>query len=81
MTKQLPYITYDIAIASALVSKGYQIEVIDRTHPKKAKFVFYPATNLHSSVELYWNDELELNARTLLDNLKMLKNRLYSQTT
>lgn len=75
----VPFVTYDINIASALVSKGYQIERIDRHNPNKARFYFSAAHGLHESVELYWNDQLKLNARTLLDNLKMLKNRLYSQ--
>ena len=79
MIKKLPLFTYDIGVASALISKGYQIENIDRKNPKKALFKFYSSESIQNTMEQYWKDDLKINARTLLDNLKMLKNRLYSQ--
>ena len=79
MTKSLPFFTYDIGIAAALISKGYQIDHIDRKNPKKVCFKFCSSNYIQETVDLYWNDGLEINARTLLDSLKMLKNRLYSQ--
>ena len=72
------FITYDIGLAAALVTLGYALWDIDKSNPKKSQFIFKRDEHIDKMVNQYWDDKLTLPARSLLDNLKMLKNRLYS---
>lgn len=82
MTKQLPidyYYTFDLGAATALVSAGFQLAHLDKNNPRKVQFAFLRETGIEKVVDEYWADSLEVNARSFFDNLKMLKNRLYSE--
>lgn len=73
------YATTDLGLASSLVALGYELHTLERTiNPKKARFIFRRVPTIETSTNNYWNDRLELNARTLFDAQKMIKNRLYS---
>ena len=65
-TQNTPFTTYDIAMASSLIIKGFKLQSYHFLHSGKAYFTFHPATSLEEAIELYWNDRLLLNARTLL---------------
>lgn len=85
-TQDLPqeekYATTDLGLASSLVVLGYELHTLERTiNPKKARFIFRRIPTIETSANKYWNDQLELNARTLFDAQKMIKNRLYSDET
>jgi len=73
------YQTYDLGCASALVSAGFEIASIDKTNLRKVQFKFHKEIKLEETVEKYWADKLKINARTFFDNVKMLKNRIYSE--
>jgi hypothetical protein len=82
-TAELPpesrYSSTDLGLASSLVALGYELHTLERTiNPKKARFIFRRVPTIETSANNYWNDHLELNARTLFDSQKMIKNRLYS---
>jgi hypothetical protein len=70
--------TFDLGLASSLTSLGYELVGLNKSNPKKAQFIFKRDGNTEKTVSDYWNGNLELNARVLFDNQKMLKNRLYS---
>ncbi len=72
------FITFDIGLASALVTLGYTLFDVDKTNPKKSQFIFKRDEQIDKMVKKYWDNTLTLHARSLVDNLKMLKNRLYS---
>lgn len=72
------FITYDIGLASALVTLGYTLVDVDKTNPRKSQFIFHRDEQIDKIVNKYWDNTLTLPARSLIDNLKMLKNRLYS---
>lgn len=72
------FITYDIGLASALVTLGYTLWDVDKSNPKKSQFIFRRDEHIDKMINQYWDDKLTLPARSLLDNQKMLKNRLYS---
>lgn len=71
--------TYDLGAAASLVSAGFQIVSLDKTNPRKAHFIFRREIGIEKVVDDYWADRLEVKARSFFDNLKMLKNRLYSE--
>ena len=70
--------TYDLGIATVLVTLGYRLYELDRGNPKKVRFVFKEEEGIEQAMLDYWNDEIKLSAQTLLNNQKMLKNRIYS---
>lgn len=72
------FITYDIGLASALFTLGYNLFDVDKTNPQKSKFIFKRDNQIDKMIQRYWDNKLTLPARSLLDNQKMLKNRLYS---
>ena len=72
------FITYDIGLAAALVTLGYTPYNVDKTNPKKGQFIFIRDEHIDKMINDYWDDKLILHARSLLNNQKMLKNRLYS---
>jgi hypothetical protein len=72
------FITYDIGLAAAVVTLGYDLWDVDKTNQKRSKFIFRRDEHIDKMVQEYWDNKLLLPARSLLDNQKMLKNRLYS---
>ncbi len=72
------FLTFDLGLATCLVSLGYELWSLDKTNPKKVQFIFKRADSIDMVVNDYWQDDLKINARTLFDNQKMLKNRIYS---
>ena len=72
------FLTFDLGLATCLVSLSYELWNLDKTNPKKVQFIFKRANGIDMVVNDYWQDNLKINARTLFDNQKMLKNRIYS---
>lgn len=73
------FLTFDLGLASALATLGYELWEIDKTNPKKSQFIFRRDNKIDKAVSDYWNNNLQVNARSIVDNQKMIKNRLYSQ--
>lgn len=78
ITKNKYLHTFDIGLSAVIISKGYPLISVDKSNPKKVQFVFQKSNKLNSIVENYWSKTLEIEPQTLLSNLKMLKNRIYS---
>ncbi len=81
MTKiinQKPFQTYDLGISAALITLGYRLLDLDKSNPRKVQFHFIFEESIEEVVNSYWSDNLEVNPRTYFDNIKMLKNRLYT---
>ncbi len=70
--------TFDLGLATTLTTLGYKLLELDKTNPKKVRFVFKEEKNIEQIMLKYWNDEITLPALSLFNNLKTLKNRLYS---
>lgn len=71
-------LTFDIGLSAVIVSRGFPLVSVNKSNPKKVQFVFQKSNELNSIVEKYWTKSLEIEPQTLLSNLKMLKNRIYS---
>jgi len=72
------FYTFDLGCSAALISVGFELISLDKTNPKKVQFIFRRKVGIEKVVDNYWADRLEVKARTFFDNVKMLKNRLYS---
>lgn len=71
--------TYDLGVSTALLCSGFELLSLNRTNPRKVLFIFRKAKNIDETANTYFADRLELNARAFFDQLKALKNRLYSE--
>ena len=77
MVSKAEYKTNDLALAAAIVSSGAQLVRTERLNAQKVTFIFYDEGNLTNIIDAFWADRLTINARTMFDNIKMLKTRIY----
>ena len=73
------FYSFDLGLATALITAGFSLVSLDRQNLRKAQFVFRRGDGMDEVVDAYWADNLEVKARKYFDTLKMLKNRLYSE--
>lgn len=71
--------SYDLGACAALVSVGYELISLDKTNPRKVLFIFQNEHGIEQTVKDYWSDKLQVNARSMFDNIRMLKNQIYSE--
>lgn len=79
MEKQKTYLIYDLGCSAAIIAAGYELMNLDRTNPSRVGFIFENSEPLQSDVNAYWANRLSVDARTLNENSKMLKTRIYSE--
>lgn len=72
------YQTADLGCAAAIISAGFDLTNLDKENIRKVRFIFQRTNGIEEAVHNYWSDSLRINARTMVDNIKMLKNRIYS---
>lgn len=70
--------TFDLGLATTLITLDYKLLELDKTNPKKVRFIFKEEKNIEQTMLKYWNNKITLPALSLFNNLKTLKNRLYS---
>jgi len=75
---QNEFSTFDLGLATVLMTLGYELLELDKSNPKKVRFVFQREKNIEQTMTDYFNDKIKLPAQTLFNNQKNLKNRLYS---
>ena len=73
------FYSFDLGLATALITAGFSLISLERENLRKAQFVFRRGDGMDDVVDAYWADNLEVKARRYFDTLKMLKNRLYSE--
>ena len=71
--------TYDLGVSTALLCTGFELLSLNKTNPRKVLFIFRREENIDETANAYFADQLKLNARAYFDQLKALKNRLYSE--
>lgn len=80
MSMNNDFSTYDLGLASVLLSLGFALVELDKGNPRKVRFVFLRTEKIDAAIGKYWSNELKINAQTLLNSQKALKNRIYSDT-
>jgi hypothetical protein len=72
------YATFDLGCAAALVTADFELLTLDRANPRKVRFIFHRGAGIEKVADDFWSDRLEQKSRSFWDNIKNLKNRLYS---
>lgn len=75
---QKQFSTFDLGLVASLISTGFPLLDLDKSNPKKVQFLFEDSNDIQAVIKDYWLDNLQVNARTYFDNLKAVKNRIYS---
>lgn len=75
---QNEFSTFDLGLATVLVTLSYELLRLDKSNPKKVSFIFKNDENIEQVMTDYFNDKIKLPAQTLFNNQKNLKNRIYS---
>lgn len=70
--------TFDLGCSATLISVGFELMSLDKSNPRKVLFVFKNQVGIDEIVNDYFSGKLQVSARALFDNIKMLKNRIYS---
>lgn len=79
MSKKLStFSSYDLGLATTLVTLKYELIKLDKTDPKKVRFVFKETKDIEQTMLGYWNNEITVPALSFFNNLKTIKNRIYS---
>ena len=73
------FATFDLGCSAALITAGFELLTLDKANLRKVQFVFRRKVGIEKIVDDYWADRLEVKARSFFDNVKMLKNRIYSE--
>jgi len=73
------YYTYDLGCSAALICAGFELVSVDRENPRKVQFIFRRADGIDGVLDQYFADRLEVKARRFFDNLKALKNSIWSE--
>lgn len=71
------FTTYDLNLSATLLSLGFKLEKIERKG-SRGLFYFQRRTDLLEKIDSYFKDELSISPQSLFNNLKAIKNRLYS---
>ena len=72
------FATYDLGCAAALITADFELLTLDRANIRKVRFIFRREPEIRKVADNYWSDRLEQKSRSFWDNIKNLKNRLYS---
>ena len=70
--------TFDLGLAGTLITIGFHLRSLDKSNPRKVQFGFNDSDNIKRATEAYWSGKIKVNPRLYFDNLKLLKNRIYS---
>lgn len=72
------YKTTDLGLATALNLCGFSILDVDKTKPSRCVFIFEYSEGIEDCAKEYYADDLQVSVREFFDELKMLKNIIYS---
>ncbi|MCK9437900.1 MAG: DUF5659 domain-containing protein [Synergistaceae bacterium] len=75
---QNEFSTFDLGLATVLVTLGYELTRLDRSNPRKVEFIFEQDKTIEKIVADYFNDKIKLPAQKLFNTQKSLKTRIYS---
>jgi hypothetical protein len=69
----------DLGCAASIITAGYDLDSLERNDRERVSFVFKNSPQLEEIINNYWKNNLQVDARSLVENLKMLKTRIYSE--
>lgn len=71
------YATADLGLAASLITSNIRLEKINKTNPNRVTFYFIDSVTTQKKIKAFWNKELLVPALVLLENIRLLKARIY----
>lgn len=71
------YETADLGLAASLITRNIRLEKINKSNPSRVTFFFEDTVTTQNEIKAFWDKELLVPALTLLDNIRLLKARIY----
>lgn len=78
MKKYEYYSTSDLSLATT-ISLWFPLDLVDKSNPSKALFLFVRDNELDQLIERYWRGDVLVEPKTYFSQLKNLKSRLYGE--
>ncbi|PIY72303.1 hypothetical protein COY87_01660 [Candidatus Roizmanbacteria bacterium CG_4_10_14_0_8_um_filter_33_9] len=66
----------DLSLA-VTISLWFPLDLIDKTNPKRAEFIFKREQGLDELVESYWSGKLRIEPKQFTSQMRIIKSRLY----
>lgn len=71
------YETADLGLAASLITSNIRLEKINKSNPQRVTFLFEDNVTTQNNIKDFWNKDLFVPALTLLENIRLLKARIY----
>lgn len=71
------YETSDLGLAAALVCLDFKLIELNVSNPRRVLFYFSGDENINGVQDRFWNHQIEVDAQSYFQAIKMLKSRLY----
>lgn len=72
------YYSFDLGLVAYLLCLDFELLDLDRFMGKKARFVLRRKEGIDDEAKKYWDCKTSIDAQTYFNQLKRLKNQLYS---
>ena len=72
------YETYDLGLAAALRTCGYQLIGFEPTASRRVAFVFEATPSLDEAIQRFWTGRLSVDALSYFGSVKLLKTQIHS---
>lgn len=73
------YYSFDLGLVSYLLCLNFELVDLDRSMGKKVRFILRQKKNIDNEVKKYWDCKTSIDAQTYFNQIKRLKNQIYSQ--
>lgn len=70
--------SHDLGLVACLLSKGFDLEKLERSESGRALFILKNSQELEVTVNQFWASSCHVDAHTYFRSLKRLKNQIYS---
>jgi hypothetical protein len=72
-----PFISSDFLLSTYIYAKGHLLLEIEWISTSKAQFIFEDSASVKEDISNFWSGEAQIDAKTLLQAQKELKQRMY----
>lgn len=70
--------SHDLGLVACLLAKDFSLDGIEISDSKRALFSVKQKTGLQDAIDDYWSSKCFVDAQTYFNQLKRLKNQIYS---
>ena len=72
------FYSHDIGLVAFLLSSKFELVDLDKTFKSKVLFILKQDDDIDNAIKNYWNFKSSVDAQTYFNQLKRLKNQIFS---